>query len=84
MSSPRLGGTPRAALSLFIKLTRLEISFIEKRVNLRGKKILDVGCGGGILSEALSNLGAEVTAIDASEETINIAKAHGKEVNSKV
>ena len=66
------------------QINPLRISFIEKRVNLRGKKILDVGCGGGILSEALSNLGAEVTAIDASEETINIAKAHGKEVNSKV
>ena len=66
------------------QINPLRISFIEKRVTLRGKKILDVGCGGGILSEALSNLGAEVTAIDASEETINIAKAHGKEVNSKV
>jgi 2-polyprenyl-6-hydroxyphenyl methylase/3-demethylubiquinone-9 3-methyltransferase len=66
------------------QINPLRVSFIEKRVNLRGKKILDVGCGGGILSEALSNLGAEVTAIDASEETINIAKAHGKEVNSKV
>ena len=66
------------------QINPLRISFIEKRVNLRGKRILDVGCGGGILSEALSNLGAEVTAIDASEKTINIAKAHGKEVNSKV
>ena len=66
------------------QINPLRISFIEKRVTLRGKKILDVGCGGGILSEALSNLGAEVTAIDASEETINIAKAHGEEVNSKV
>ena len=66
------------------QINPVRVSFIEKRVDLRSKKILDVGCGGGLLSEALSNLGAEVTAIDASEKTINIAKAHAKEVNSKV
>ncbi|GIR19625.1 MAG: hypothetical protein CM15mP34_1490 [Gammaproteobacteria bacterium] len=42
------------------------------------KKILDVGCGGGILAEALSELGAEVTGIDASEQTIGVALSHSK------
>ena len=39
-------------------------------------KILDIGCGGGLLSEPMSRLGAEVTGIDASEKNINIAKIH--------
>ena len=60
------------------QINPLRINFIKERVNLIGKKVLDVGCGGGILSESLARLGAEVMAIDASEKTINIAKAHAK------
>ena len=41
-------------------------------------KILDVGCGGGLLSEPLTRLGAEVTGIDASIKNINVAKLHAK------
>ena len=66
------------------QINPLRVNFIRDKVNLSGKKILDVGCGGGILSESLASLGAEVTAIDASEKTINIAKAHAKKVKSKV
>ena len=66
------------------QINPLRVGFIKDRVELKGKKILDVGCGGGILSEALSELGAEVTGIDASENTIGVAKAHSKTVNRKV
>ena len=66
------------------QINPLRVNFIKERINLRGKKVLDVGCGGGILSESLASLGAEVTAIDASEKTINIAKAHAKKVKSSV
>ena len=66
------------------QINPLRVNFIAEKVNLRGKKILDVGCGGGILSESLASLGAEVTAIDASEKSINIAKAHARKVRSKV
>eukprot|EP00088_Acartia_fossae_P039957 TRINITY_DN4159_c0_g1_i1.p1 TRINITY_DN4159_c0_g1~~TRINITY_DN4159_c0_g1_i1.p1 ORF type:complete len:330 (-),score=22.39 TRINITY_DN4159_c0_g1_i1:165-1046(-) len=54
---------------------------------LKGLKILDVGCGGGILSEPLARLGANVTAVDACKENIEIAKLHSskqkltKEIN---
>lgn len=45
---------------------------------LRGLRILDVGCGGGILAESLARLGASVTGIDISEENIRVAKSHGE------
>jgi len=44
-------------------------------------KILDIGCGGGLLCEPLCRLGAKITGIDASKNNINIAKSHSKEMN---
>jgi len=46
---------------------------------LSGLKVLDIGCGGGLISEPMSRLGASVTGIDASEKNINVAKIHSKE-----
>ena len=66
------------------QINPLRVGFIEERASLAGKKVLDVGCGGGILSEALSKLGADVTGIDASENTIGIAKSHSKSIDGKV
>ena len=45
---------------------------------LEGRDILDVGCGGGILSEALAGLGARVTGLDACRENIGVARAHAE------
>ena len=50
----------------------------EKDKILSGIKILDIGCGGGLLSEPMSRLGAEVFGIDASETNIEVAKVHAK------
>ena len=50
----------------------------NKSKPLSGVKILDVGCGGGLLSEPMSRLGADVTGIDASDKNIKIAKLHSK------
>ncbi len=47
-------------------------------------KILDIGCGGGLLSEPMCRLGAKVFGIDASEKNINIAKLHAKKNNLKI
>ena len=66
------------------QINPLRVGFIQERSSLKGKKILDVGCGGGILSEALSELGADVTGIDASENTIGVAKSHSKSIGSNV
>ena len=48
---------------------------------LKKLKILDIGCGGGLLCEPLNNLGAEMTGIDASNDNIKVAKLHSKEMN---
>ena len=66
------------------QINPLRVGFISERCELNGKKILDVGCGGGILSEALSSLGAKVTGIDASDNTIGVAMSHSKKVGSNV
>ena len=70
------------------KMSNARIEFIKNNANrivnnektetkfLDGLECLDIGCGGGILSERLSRLGARVTGIDASESSINVAKEH--------
>ena len=66
------------------QINPLRVGFIKERSALEGKKVLDVGCGGGILSQALGELGAEVIGIDASERTIGVAKAHSELIKSDV
>jgi 2-polyprenyl-6-hydroxyphenyl methylase/3-demethylubiquinone-9 3-methyltransferase len=51
---------------------------------LEGLKILDIGCGGGLVSEPMSRLGADVTGIDASLKNIKIAETHAKKSNLKI
>ena len=78
------------------KFNPIRISYIKENIintfNLKNKKdnplskikILDVGCGGGLLSEPLSRLGAEVFGIDASDNNIKIAKLHAKKSNLNI
>ncbi len=78
------------------KFNPIRISYIKENIintfNLKNKKdnplseikILDVGCGGGLLSEPLSRLGAEVFGIDASDKNIKIAKLHAKKSNLNI
>jgi 2-polyprenyl-6-hydroxyphenyl methylase / 3-demethylubiquinone-9 3-methyltransferase len=55
----------------------LRLGYIDQQCGgLRGKAVLDVGCGGGILAEAMSKAGAVVTAIDLSEKALAVAKLH--------
>ena len=57
----------------------LRTNFIDGHVKLAGKKVLDVGCGGGILSEAMAQRGATVSGIDMGEAPLKIAKLHALE-----
>ena len=66
------------------EINPFRLNFIKSSVNIKGKKILDVGCGGGILSESLANEGADVTGIDQGDRVIKIAKLHAKESGIKV
>ena len=52
--------------------------------SLKDLKILDIGCGGGLISEPMARLGAKVTGIDASEKNIKVAKIHSKKNNLKI
>ncbi|GAA5525361.1 ubiquinone biosynthesis O-methyltransferase [Microbulbifer aestuariivivens] len=57
----------------------LRANYIDLRAPVAGKKLLDVGCGGGILSEAMAQRGAEVTGIDMGEAPLNVARLHALE-----
>lgn len=77
------------------KFNPIRISYIKQNIintfkltnkekPLNKVKILDIGCGGGLLSEPMSRLGAEVFGIDASEKNINVAKLHAKKNNLNI
>lgn len=58
------------------QINPLRLEFIKKHVNLEGKKVIDVGCGGGILAESLACNGANVTGIDMAPQSIETAQLH--------
>ena len=66
------------------QINPLRCEFIQKHSQIRDKALIDVGCGGGILSEALTKLGAQVSAIDLAPQSIEIAKLHLYESNLSV
>ena len=77
------------------KFNPIRISYIKENIinsfnlknedtPLKGLKILDIGCGGGLLSEPMCRLGADVTGIDASEKNIQVAKLHAKKNNLNI
>ena len=62
------------------QINPLRVQFIDQHVQgLASKKVLDVGCGGGLLAEAMARAGASVSAIDMSEDALSVAKLHALE-----
>ena len=52
------------------------LAWIDRHAELKGKRVIDIGCGGGLLSEGMAALGAQVTGIDLSEKALGIARLH--------
>jgi 2-polyprenyl-6-hydroxyphenyl methylase/3-demethylubiquinone-9 3-methyltransferase len=57
-------------------LNPVRLAYVDARASLRGKRVLDVGCGGGLLSEAMAKAGANVTGIDLGKSTLQVAELH--------
>ena len=66
------------------ELNPLRLAWIDELASLKGKRVLDVGCGGGILSESMYFKGAEVVGIDLGEKALSVAKLHQLESGAKV
>lgn len=58
------------------EINPLRMNYISQKINLAEKKVLDIGCGGGILAEAMVHHGANVTAIDLAEASLAVARLH--------
>ena len=69
---------PSGPLGALHKINPLRLRYIGQRTPLNGATVLDVGCGGGILSEAMAGRGARVTGIDMSVEAITVARRHAR------
>jgi 2-polyprenyl-6-hydroxyphenyl methylase/3-demethylubiquinone-9 3-methyltransferase len=66
------------------EINPLRLDWIDARAKLAGKKVLDVGCGGGILSESMAVRGAQVTGIDLGDAPLAVARLHLKESGQQV
>jgi len=62
----------------------LRLDWIDQHAGLSGKKVLDIGCGGGILAESMAQRGADVTGIDLSEKALGVARLHLLESGNRV
>ena len=62
----------------------LRLSWIQSFVDISGKKVLDVGCGGGILAESMAQSGADTYGIDLSEKALKVAQLHALEVGAQL
>lgn len=67
---------PKSEFKPLHDINPLRLDWIDANVGLAGKKVLDVGCGGGLLSEGMAERGAQVTGIDLSEKALGVARLH--------
>jgi 2-polyprenyl-6-hydroxyphenyl methylase/3-demethylubiquinone-9 3-methyltransferase len=75
---------PDGAMGMLHVVNPLRTNFIKKNASLTGKKVLDVGCGGGILTESLTREGAEATGIDLAETPLKIASQHAEQAGLSI
>jgi 2-polyprenyl-6-hydroxyphenyl methylase/3-demethylubiquinone-9 3-methyltransferase len=67
---------PRAEFKPLHDLNPLRLKWIDSQARLAGKRVLDIGCGGGILTESMAELGAQVKGVDLSPEALGVADLH--------
>jgi 2-polyprenyl-6-hydroxyphenyl methylase/3-demethylubiquinone-9 3-methyltransferase len=70
---------PNGEFKTLHQVNPLRLDFIQRYADLQGKRLVDVGCGGGILTEGLAKAGADALGVDLSEDLIDIADLHGLE-----
>ncbi len=75
---------PRGAFRTLHEINDLRIGYIDARAPLAGRRALDVGCGGGLLSEAMARRGATVLGIDLGSENLEVARAHASDAGVAV
>ena len=75
---------PQGAMRPLHELNPLRLKWIDDKVGLAGKRVLDIGCGGGILTEAMAARGAEVTGIDMTAKLLKVAELHALESGAQV
>jgi len=75
---------PNSEFKPLHQINPLRLKWIRDRAGLTGQRVLDVGCGGGILSESMASLGANVTGIDLSEKALKVARLHLLESGAQV
>ena len=75
---------PNSEFKPLHEINPLRLAYIDSIAKLSGKTVLDVGCGGGILSEALADAGAKVTGIDLADRSLSVAKLHLLESGKQV
>lgn len=67
---------PNSEFKPLHEINPLRLNYISRQINLAGKQVLDIGCGGGILAEAMARHGAVVTAIDMADAALRVARLH--------
>ncbi len=75
---------PNSEFKPLHEINPLRLDYIDERVGLNGKTVLDVGCGGGILAESMAARGAHVTGIDMGEAPLEVARLHLLESGQQV
>ena len=75
---------PNSEFKSLHEINPLRLNYIDQLASLSGKVVLDVGCGGGILSESMAERGAKVTGIDLGEKSLKVAKLHLLESGNQV
>ncbi len=70
---------PHSEFKPLHEINPLRLNYIDRRAHLAGKRVVDIGCGGGILSEAMAQRGAQVMGIDMGEAPLAVARLHQHE-----